>query len=520
MSNFRRPNHLTTRRMQETRPNPPKEQAKAQRPAREIRWNCPVAAKCGGCQLTRLSYAEQLQWKQQRVAELLDGICEVRPILGMDDPFHYRNKVHAVLAVDKAGKPISGVYAMGTHRVVPVRHCLIEDRRADRIIQTIVAMLPAYKLRIYNEYTHRGFLRHILIRTGHVTGQIMVVLVATSLEFPGKKAFVQELIQRHPEITTVVLNCNQRETSMVLGTKEITLYGEGYMEDELCGKRFRISPQSFYQVNAKQCEVLYRTAIDAAQLTGAETLLDAYCGTGTIGLCASDGCKQLIGVELNADAIRDAKENARRNGVENARFLCDDAGRFMQKLAKEGNAPDVVMMDPPRAGSDQKFLQSLLMLKPKRVVYVSCNPETLARDLRVLVDGGYQAEWATPVDMFPGTEHVETVVLLSHKKADSYIHIDVEFGEGEGKIPVDSIAKRAEAYKPKEKVTYKMIKEYIEAKYGFKVHTAYIAEVKRNLGLPMYDAPNAVEELKQPRKHPTPEKVEAIKDALRYFAVI
>ena len=520
MSNFRRPKHLTTRRMQETRPNPPKEQAKAQRPAREIRWNCPAAAKCGGCQLTRLSYAEQLQWKQQRVAELLDGICEVRPILGMEDPFHYRNKVHAVLAVDKAGKPISGVYAMGTHRVVPVRHCLIEDRRADRIIQTIVAMLPAYKLRIYNEYTHRGFLRHILIRTGHVTGQIMVVLVATSLEFPGKKAFVQELIQRHPEITTVVLNCNQRETSMVLGTKEITLYGEGYMEDELCGKRFRISPQSFYQVNAKQCEVLYRTAIDAAQLTGAETLLDAYCGTGTIGLCASDGCKQLIGVELNADAIRDAKENARRNGVENARFLCDDAGRFMQKLAKEGNAPDVVMMDPPRAGSDQKFLQSLLMLKPKRVVYVSCNPETLARDLRVLVDGGYQAEWATPVDMFPGTEHVETVVLLSHKKADSYIHIDVEFGEGEGKIPVDSIAKRAEAYKPKEKVTYKMIKEYIEAKYGFKVHTAYIAEVKRNLGLPMYDAPNAVEELKQQRKHPTPEKVEAIKDALRYFAVI
>ena len=520
MSNFRRPKHLTTRRMQETRPNPPKEQAKAQRPAREIRWNCPAAAKCGGCQLTHLSYAEQLQWKQQRVAELLDGICEVRPILGMDDPFHYRNKVHAVLSVDKAGKPISGVYAMGTHRVVPVRHCLIEDRRADRIIQTIVAMLPAYKLRIYNEYTHRGFLRHILIRTGHVTGQIMVVLVATSLEFPGKKAFVQELIQRHPEITTVVLNCNQRETSMVLGTKEITLYGEGYMEDELCGKRFRISPQSFYQVNAKQCEVLYRTAIDAAQLTGAETLLDAYCGTGTIGLCASDGCKQLIGVELNADAIRDAKENARRNGVENARFLCDDAGRFMQKLAKEGNAPDVVMMDPPRAGSDQKFLQSLLMLKPKRVVYVSCNPETLARDLRVLVDGGYQAEWATPVDMFPGTEHVETVVLLSHKKPDGHINVKVEFGEGEGKVPLDNIAKRAEEYKPKERVTYKMIKEYIEAKYGFKVHTAYIAEVKRDLGLPMYDAPNAVEELKQPRKHPTAEKVEAIKDALKHFEVI
>lgn len=507
MSNFRRPKHLTTRRMQETRPNPPKEQAKAQRPAREIRWNCPAAAKCGGCQLTRLSYAEQLQWKQQRVAELLDGICEVRPILGMDDPFHYRNKVHAVLAVDKAGKPISGVYAMGTHRVVPVRHCLIEDRRADRIIQTIVAMLPAYKLRIYNEYTHRGFLRHILIRTGHVTWQIMVVLVATSLEFPGKKAFVQELIQRHPEITTVVLNCNQRETSMVLGTKEITLYGEGYMEDELCGKRFRISPQSFYQVNAKQCELLYRTAIDAAQLTGAETLLDAYCGTGTIGLCASDGCKQLIGVELNADAIRDAKENARRNGVENARFLCDDAGRFMQKLAKEGNAPDVVMMDPPRAGSDQKFLQSLLMLKPKRVVYVSCNPETLARDLRVLVDGGYRAEWATPVDMFPGTEHVETVISLSQQRPDHYVRVGIDLDDMDV-TPAES------------KASYQEIKDYVFEHTGLHVSNLYIAQVKAKHGIIERDCYNkAKTEGNRVPKCP-PEKEKAIEEALRHFQMI
>ena len=524
MSNFRRPKNLTTRRMQETRPNPPKEHSTSPRPAREIRWNCPVAAKCGGCQLTRLSYAEQLQWKQQRVTELLDGICEVRPILGMDDPFHYRNKVHAVLSVDKAGKPISGVYAMGTHRVVPVRHCLIEDRRADRIIQTIVAMLPAYKLRIYNEYTHRGFLRHILIRTGHVTGQIMVVLVATSLEFPGKKAFVQELIQRHPEITTVVLNCNQRETSMVLGTKEITLYGEGYMEDELCGKRFRISPQSFYQVNAKQCEVLYRTAIDAAHLTGAETLLDAYCGTGTIGLCASDGCKQLIGVELNADAIRDAKENARRNGVENARFLCDDAGRFMQKLAKEGNAPDVVMMDPPRAGSDQKFLQSLLMLKPKRVVYVSCNPETLARDLRVLVDGGYRAEWATPVDMFPGTEHVETVCLLVLRNPVTHINIDVDVEE----MVQD---KRGMA-------TYGQIKDYVLERSGLKVSSLYIAQVKQKHGIierENYNKPKSegargpvdlcsaptgagVETARQPQC--PPDKERAITEALQHFGMI
>lgn len=332
----------------------------------------------------------------------------------MEHPYHYRNKVHAVLSVDKRGLPISGVYAEGTHRVVPVSHCQIEDERADRIIQTIVSMLPRYKLRVYNEYTHRGFLRHIVIRTGHVTGQIMVVLVATSLTFPGGRAFVHELTDRHPEITTIVLNENNRPTSMVLGRKETTLFGGGFMEDELCGKRFRISPQSFYQVNAKQCELLYQTAIDLCGLTGQETLLDAYCGTGTIGLCASDRLSQLIGVELNADAVRDARENARRNQVQNARFVCEDAGRFMVRMAREGQAPDVVLMDPPRAGSDEVFLRSLLTLSPKRVVYVSCNPETLARDVRVLVGGGYRATEAVPVDMFPWTEHVETVCALTH----------------------------------------------------------------------------------------------------------
>lgn len=379
----------------------------------DTRFNCPVASRCGGCQLGHLSYREQLDLKQRQVEELLGEFCPVEPILGMDKPLYYRNKVHAVLAVDKRGTPVSGVYAAGTHRVVPVRRCLIEDQRAGRIIQTIVGMLPRYRIRVYNEYTHRGFLRHVLIRTGHVTGQIMVVLVATSLEFPGKKAFIAELLAAHPEITTVVLNLNQRETSMVLGKKETVLYGPGYMEDELCGKRFRISPQSFYQVNARQCEVLYRTAIDLAGLTGREMLLDAYCGTGTIGLCASDRIGRLIGVELNRDAVRDAKENARMNGVTNASFFCDDAGRFMVRMAEDGQVPDVVMMDPPRAGSDEKFLRSVLTLRPPKVVYVSCNPETLARDVRFLVEGGYRAEVAVPVDMFPCTEHVETVALLS-----------------------------------------------------------------------------------------------------------
>ncbi len=384
---------------------------------------CPVANRCGGCTMSHVPYPEQLRRKQQQVEKLLAGLCPVEPILGMEDPLHYRNKVHAVIGTDREKKPIAGVYERGTHHVVPVAACLIEDGRASRIIQTIVGMIPRYKLRIYNENTHRGFLRHVLIRTGEKTGQIMVVLVTTAVEFPGGKTFVAELLEKHPEITTVVLNINQKETSMVLGPKDVPLYGPGYLEDELCGKRFRISPQSFYQVNARQTEILYRKAIEFAALTGKETLLDAYCGTGTIGLCAADQAKSLIGVELNADAVRDAKVNAQLNHAANARFFCDDAGRFMVRMAKEGQAPDVLIMDPPRSGSDERFLTSVLTCRPKRIVYVSCNPETLARDLRVLVKGGYQAVRAVPVDMFPNTEHVETVVCLSREKVGDSVRI-------------------------------------------------------------------------------------------------
>ena len=373
--------------------------------------HCPVAARCGGCQLGHLTYPEQLEYKQQKVEKLLGKLCKVEPILGMADPHHYRNKVHAVIGTDRDKRPISGVYAMGTHHVVPVKSCLIEDQRADAIIQTIVGMIPRYKLRIYNENTHRGFLRHVLVRTGHVTGQMLVVLVATAAEFPGGKAFVAELIEKHPEITTVVLNVNQKETSMVLGTRDVTLFGPGYLEDTLCGKRFRISPQSFYQVNARQTEVLYQTALSLAGLTGEETLLDAYCGTGTIGLCAADRVRRLIGVELNADAVRDAKVNAKLNQVTNADFICEDAGRFMVKMAKEGHSPDVLIMDPPRSGSDERFLRAVLECKPRTIVYVSCGPDTLARDAKFLTKGHvYRAVKAIPVDMFPHTEHCECVM--------------------------------------------------------------------------------------------------------------
>ena len=282
---------------------------------------------------------------------------------------------------------------------------------------------------------------------------------------------------------------------------------------------YHISPQSFYQVNPVQTEKLYSLALDYAGLTGKETVWDLYCGIGTISLFLAQKAGKVYGVEIVPQAIEDAKNNAALNGINNAEFFVGKAEEVLPAFyekKKDTDAdmlhPDVIVVDPPRKGCDGVCLETMLKMQPERIVYVSCDSATLARDLKVLCEGGYELCKVRAVDQFGNTTHVETVVLLSHKKADSYIHIDVEFGEGEGKIPVDSIAKRAEAYKPKEKVTYKMIKEYIEAKYGFKVHTAYIAEVKRDLGLPMYDAPNAVEELKQPKKHPTPEKVEAIKD--------
>ena len=487
--------------------------------------DCKLRAKnCGGCPLLGLDYAEQLKQKEATVKKLLGKYGPVNAIRGMENPYHYRNKVISTFTTGWGGKLTSGIYAANSHKVLPVESCLLQDPVLDKTMEAVRAAAIACRYQPYNEDKGTGLVRHCLLRRGVATGQVMVVLVTAQAVLPGAKNFVRALLaeaeKRGVTVTTVVQNVNPRKTSVVLGDAEKVLYGKGYILDTLCGKTYALSPRSFYQINHSQTEVLYGLAVEAAHLTGKEVVLDAYCGIGTIGLTAADHAKQIVGVELNRDAVQDAIGNAKHNGVKNARFFAADATRWISEAAAAGERADVIFMDPPREGSTPQFIESVARMAPKRVVYVSCNPETLARDLALLTKKGYRVESSTPVDMFPHSEHIETVVLLSHKKADSYIHIDVEFGEGEGKIPVDSIAKRAEAYKPKEKVTYKMIKEYIEAKYGFKVHTAYIAEVKRNLGLPMYDAPNAVEELKQPRKHPTPEKVEAIKDALRYFAVI
>lgn len=385
----------------------------AGRSAKKGKSICPVMNQCGGCQLLDMEYAEQLKFKQKQVEELLKGLCPVKPIIGMKNPFHYRNKVHAVFDRDKRGNIISGIYEENTHHVVPVEKCLLEDQKADEIIGTIRGMLKSFKIKTYDEDTGFGLLRHVLIRRGFSTGEIMVVLVTASPVFPSKNNFVKALREKHPEITTIVQNINGRGTSMVLGDKEHVLYGKGYIVDELCGCRFRISSKSFYQVNSVQTEVLYEKALSLAGLTGQELVVDAYCGIGTIGIIASKTAGKVIGVELNQDAVRDAVSNAKMNGIENIRFYCNDAGRFLVNMAEQGEKADVVIMDPPRSGSTEEFMDAVGRLGAGKVVYVSCNPETLARDVRYMKKLGYRAVEAWPVDMFGGTVHVEVVIQMT-----------------------------------------------------------------------------------------------------------
>lgn len=375
---------------------------------------CPVSKKCGGCKWIDKEYALQLKEKEKWVKELLAPFCKMEPIIGMENPTHYRNKVHAVFGEDRKHNIISGIYEEGTHKIVPVDSCLIENEKADAIIVSIRELLKSFKIRPYNEDTGYGLLRHVLIRTGHVTGQIMVVLVLSSPVMPSKNNFVKALLKLHPEITTIVVNVNNRGTSMVLGDKEQVIYGKGYIEDELCGKTFRISPKSFYQVNPVQTEKLYGKALEFADLKGIETVVDAYCGTGTIGLIASDKAGRVIGVELNGDAVKDARENAKRNQVTNIQFYQNDAGKFLVGMAEQNAKVDVVLMDPPRSGSDEAFLCSVVKMKPQKVVYISCNPETLARDLKYLTKQGYQVKRAVACDMFPFTSHCECVIMMQH----------------------------------------------------------------------------------------------------------
>lgn len=467
---------------------------------------CNISKKCGGCQFQGIPYKEQLKKKQKKEQSLLGAYGKVCPIIGMENPYYYRNKVHAVFDRDRKGNIISGIYEEGTHRVVPVENCLIEDEKSQEIIRTIRGMLKSFKIRTYDEDTGYGLLRHVLIRRGFSTGEIMVVLVTGSPIFPSKNNFVKALRKSHPEITTVVLNVNDRQTSMVLGDREKPIFGPGFIKDRLCGCMFRISPKSFYQVNPVQTEILYQTAIDYAGLTGKETVIDAYCGIGTIGLIAAKKAGKVIGVELNKDAVKDARINAKENKITNAAFYQGDAGRFMVEMAAKGEKADVVFMDPPRAGSDERFLSSVVKLSPKKVIYISCNPETLARDLKYLTKHHYKVEKIQPVDMFPFCDHVETVCQLVLRKPAVHINIDVDVEE----LVQD---KRGAA-------TYGQIKDYVLEHSGLKVSSLYIAQVKQKYGIIERENYNKTksENVKQPQC--PPEKEKAITEALKHFGMI
>lgn len=423
------------------------------RPAKGSCALCPVFGRCGGCSQLDVPYAQQLATKERQVRALFADLAApeaLLPILGMDDPFHYRNKVASPYAPAKgrsakgsgrgkaaraprSGKPakgkgregglsradiLTGMYETGTHRLIPTDACAIENETAKRVTLAIRDIMARWSMEPYNEDTGAGFVRHAVVRVGHKSGEVLVTVVTNGEEFPASKAFCRELARRVPEVTTIVQNVNTRQTNVILGDKERVLFGPGFILDTLCGLTFRISSQSFYQVNATQTEVLYDEAIRLANLTGVETVIDAYCGTGTIGLvAASRGATRVIGVDSVEAAIRDAANNARHNGVENAEFVAQDATAFMKELAasEERPQPLVLLMDPPRAGSTPEFLAGAAALAPERIVYISCNPATQARDVRQLVKSGYEVRAIRPVDMFPHTDHVESIVMLERE---------------------------------------------------------------------------------------------------------
>lgn len=472
----------------------------------EEKAKCPYEKKCGGCKYQGIPYEKQLKEKEKKVRKLLKDFGKPEPIMGMDDPYYYRNKVHATYKHMRTGDIAVGRYEEGSHRLVPIDVCQIENQKADEVIQTIRKLAKSFKIKIYNEDSGYGLLRHVLIRTGRKTGEMLVVLVTASPVFPSKNNFVKALRKEHPEVTSVVLNINDKKTSMILGERNIVLYGKGYIQDELCGYTFRISPHSFYQINPVQTERLYKKAIHLANLKGKERVLDAYCGIGTIGMIASKYAKEVIGVELNREAVKDAIGNAKGNGVKNIRFYQADAGEFMVAMAERGESMDVVFMDPPRAGSAEAFLQSVARLAPKKIVYISCNPETMARDLKYLTKKKYEVSKICPVDMFPFTEHVETCVLLSKLKSTPHIEVDIELDE-------------MDLSKAESKATYAEITQYVLENTGLNVSRLYIAQVKRKHGLIERINYN-VGDGKSRVPQVTPEKEKAIEDALRHFQMI
>lgn len=378
---------------------------------------CNLANDCGGCTLQHANYDEQLSFKTKHVQDCINKFAKldikVNPCIGMKDPFFYRNKSQVPFSMSK-GKIKYGFYKQDTHSIIQMNQCKIQSEESNEILKAIKCLMEKYKIPAYEEDRRRGVVRHVLIKKGFTTEQIMVVFVTNTDTFPNRKLLIKDLLKSFPNIKTIVQNINTRDTNVILGEKEMVLFGSGYIEDILMGVRFKISSKSFYQVNPIQTEILYSKAIELADLKKTDRVLDAYCGIGTIGLIASKNASEVIGVEIVKDAIKDAKNNAILNNINNVHFVLADAGDFMVNFSKTSEKIDVVFVDPPRKGCDERFLSSIIKLSPKKIVYISCNPSTLARDLYTLKDD-YIINVVQPVDMFPHTFHVETIALLTKK---------------------------------------------------------------------------------------------------------
>ena len=493
-------------------------------PLEDAKPVCPHFGICGGCFYQTVSYENQLKIKEGMVRDLLkdyvnDDIWE--EIKGSPKVHGYRNKMEFSFGDEVKDGPLAlGMHKKNTfHDIVNITDCQIVDNDYNLIVKCALNIAQQMELPFYHKMRHEGYFRHLVVRRAESSGDILVNIVTTS-QVEADLTKLRDALLELPlsgKIIGILHTTNDSLADVVQADKIDILYGQDYFYEEILGLKFKISPFSFFQTNTLGAEVLYKTARDFVGETKDKVIFDLYSGTGTIAQMLAPVAKKVVGVEIVEEAVEAAKVNAELNGLDNCEFIAGDVLKVVDELEDK---PDFIVLDPPRDGIHPKAIQKIIDFGVEQMVYISCKPTSLARDLEVFEAAGYKVKRATAVDQFPNTVHIETVVLLSHKKPDGHINVKVEFGEGEGKVPLDDIAQRAEEYKPKERVTYKMIKEYIEAKYGFKVHTAYIAEVKRDLGLPMYDALNAVEELKKPRKHPTAEKVEAIKDALKHFEVI
>lgn len=475
-----------------------------------IECDCQVSSQCGGCAYRHISYEAELREKKQAVSDVMMRIggvgSEAKEILHIETPARYRNKAQIPVALDKDGNITAGFYSKRSHRVIGNDDCLLQMPEFKNIINIIKRYVAENPVTVYDENTGKGLLRHIYLRRGWVTGQIMVCLVINGSTLPKKDRLITALTQADENIASIVLNINKKDTNVVLGDECITLWGNDYIEDELCSLRFRISPLSFYQVNPEGTEILYGKAREYAGLAENETLLDLYCGAGTIGLTMAKNAKQIIGVEVIPEAIENAKENAAINGITNARFICDDASGAAKTLFDEGIRPDVVVLDPPRKGCSRDVLETVADMNPDRVVYVSCDSATLARDCKIFSELGYTVKEYTVVDMFPRTTHCETVVLLSQRRPDTHIDIKIDLSE------LDITAAETKA-------TYQEIKEYVFEKFGLKVSTLYISQVKAKCGIIERECYNKGEGKSRVPQCPK-EKENAIMDALKHFNMI